>query len=98
MNEISFYVVPDVNWASHLGASCPRFSFLGTGVPAAGLGIGTSAVAVHAVPRIRSKAVLLAPPQTVASRFGQPDNHTYMTRVYAVGEGASGPPPHREPA
>jgi hypothetical protein len=100
VNEFSFHVVPDANWASRLGASCPRVGLLETKLPAAGFGTGMSAVAAHAVPRIRSKAVLLASPLTAAAgvQLGQPDNHNYMTRVYAVGEGASGPPPHREPA
>jgi hypothetical protein len=93
-------VLPDVKWTSRVGASCPRVSFPGMSVPAAGFGIGTPAVAAHAVPRVRGKVAPVAPSQTVATvaQLGQPNSDNYMTRVYADGEGASGPPTHREPA
>jgi hypothetical protein len=53
-----------------------------------------AAVAAHAVPRIRSKAVVTPPKAAfVATQL----THNYMTGVNASGEGASGPPRHREP-
>jgi hypothetical protein len=91
---------PDATWASRPGAFCPRFGFLGTSVPAAG-GIGTSAVAAHALPRVRSSVIFVVPPKAtvLAAQVGQPNTYNYMTRVTAAeGEGASGPPPDREPA
>ena len=33
-----------------------------------------------------------------AQQQGHINNYNHMTSVYAVGEGASGPPPYREPA
>ena len=100
MTNISSGVLTGVKWASRPGASYPRFSFLGTSVPAAGAGTGTSAVAVLAVPRVRGKVSFVAPPQAnvASAQLGQVDHHNYMTRVYTVGEGASGPPRYREPA
>jgi hypothetical protein len=100
VTNISSGVSPDVKWASRPGASCPRVSYLGTGVPAAGSGAGTPAVAAHSVPRVRGKlSLLVSPPEAVTTaQPWQPINHNYMTRVYAVGEGASGPPTYREPA
>jgi hypothetical protein len=89
----------DWKWASRQGASCPRVSFLGTSVPAAGTGIGMPVVAAHAVSRVRGGVVFVVPPKTAvtAAQLGQPNIDNYMTRVYADGEGASGPPRHREP-
>jgi hypothetical protein len=100
VTNISSGVSPDVKWASRPGASCPRVSFLGTGVPAAGSGVGTSAVVVHAVPRVRGKVAFVAPPLTgaVTAQLGQENIYNYMTSANAVGEGASGPPTFREPA
>jgi len=85
-------------WRARLGAFCPRPTFPGTSVPGAG-GTGL-AVVVQSGPRVRGKAFLAVPvPQSaVAAQLGQIDNYNHMTSVYAVGEGASGPPPHREPA
>jgi len=78
----------ELTWPSRLGASSPRaVGFPGISVPAAG---------AHGVPRLRGKAAFAAvPPQTdvVATLLGQTNIHNYMTRAYAVGEGASGPPP-----
>jgi hypothetical protein len=34
----------------------------------------------------------------VMAQLGQITNYNHMTSVYAFGEGASGPPPYREPA
>jgi type IV secretory pathway protease TraF len=100
VTNINLIVWPDVNGASRLGASCPRVSFLGTGLPAAGAGIGTPAVVMHAAPRVRGKVVFTTPPQAAVTdaQLGQANLHNYMTRVYTVGEGASGPPTYREPA
>jgi hypothetical protein len=61
VTNIKSGVLPDVYRASRLGASCPRVGFLGTGLPAAG-GIGTSAVVVHAVPRVWGKVAFVTPP------------------------------------
>jgi len=98
--------LPELNWASRLGASSPRaISLPGTGLPAAGRGTGPSTAlqswaGVHSVPRVRAKAAFVAPPQqkdTVATLLGQTNIHNYMTGVSAVGEGASGPPRDSEP-
>jgi hypothetical protein len=66
---------------SRLGASRPRaVSFPGISVPVAA----------------RGKAAFAAQsqqPGVVATLLGQTNIHNYMTRAYAVGEGASGPPP-----
>jgi hypothetical protein len=87
---------------SRLGASRPRaVSFPGISVPVAVRGTGPCAAlfnstGAHAVPRVRDKAVIAALPQqagAVATLLGQTNIHNYMTRAYAVGEGASGPPP-----
>ena len=97
MTYINSDVLPELNWASRLGASSlPSVSLPGTGVPAA----GPSAVVAAALPRVRDKVVVLvAPPQqdTVTTLLGQTNIHNYMTGVPAVGEGASGPPRDREP-
>ena len=84
-------------WRARLGAFCPRSTFPGTSVPGAG-GTGL-AVVVQSVPRVRDKAVLAipAPQSAVGAQLGQVNNSNHMTSVYAVGEGASGPPPYREP-
>jgi hypothetical protein len=84
-------------WRARLGAFCPRPAFPGTSVPGAG-GTGP-AVAVPSVPRARDKAVLAIPvPQSaLTAQLGQFNNYNHMTSVYAFGEGASGPPPYREP-
>ena len=84
-------------WRARLGAFCPRSTFPGTSVPGAG-GTGL-AVVVQSVPRVRDKAVLAIPvPQSAfLVQLGHINNYNQMTSVYAVGEGASGPPPYREP-
>jgi hypothetical protein len=85
-------------WRSLSGAFCPRSTFLGTGVPGAGIGAGLPAV-VRSVPRDRVKAAAASPvPQPASTaQLGQANNYNHMTSVYAIGEGASGPPPYREP-
>jgi hypothetical protein len=54
----------------------------------------------HAVPRVWAE-VYLASPSTqqdaVAALLGKANIHNYMTPAYTVGEGASGPPPEKEP-
>ena len=85
-------------WRARLGAFCPRSAFPGTSVPGAGGGTGL-AVVVRQVPRIRDKAALAIPvPQSaLMAQLGQMNNYNHMTSVFAGGEGASGPPPYREP-
>ena len=86
-------------WRARLGACCPRSAFPGTSVPGAGSGTGL-AVVVQSVPRVRDKAGLATPrPQSAAmAQPAQINNYNHMTSVLAFGEGASGPPPDREPA
>jgi hypothetical protein len=73
----------------------------GTGVSGTGVsGTGPCTAVVHAVPRVKGKFSVLAPmtqSDAVATLLGQTNIHNYMTRAYAAGEGASGPPPSREP-
>jgi hypothetical protein len=86
----------ELSWASRQGASSLRpVGLRGTSMP-----IAAHALAVHAVQRVRGKVAFVAPPtqQDVVSALlgsallGQTNIHNYMTRAYAVGEGASGPP------
>ena len=81
-------------WRARLGAFSPRSSFPGTSVPAVG------GVCVQSVPRVRDKVspAVPAPQAVLLAQLGQPNNYIHMTSVFAVGEGASGPPPYREPA
>ena len=99
MTEINSDVLTAESWRARLGAFSPRSSFPGTSVPGVGGGTGPCA-AVQSVPRARGKVSLAFPvPQAVlAAQLGQPNNYIHMTSVYASGEGASGPPPDREPA
>jgi hypothetical protein len=99
VTNINSIALPELNWASRLGASCPRVGFLGTGALGISSGITASAVALHALPRVRGKVAVFAPPQqdAVAALFGQTNVNNYMTGTPAGGEGASGPPPYREP-
>jgi len=93
--------LPELNWASRLGASTLRaISLPGAGLSVAGLGTGPSTVVLHAVPRVRPKVAFVAPTQqkdAAATLLGQTNIHNYMTGATAVGEGASGPPRDREP-
>jgi hypothetical protein len=100
VTNINSAVLPELNWASRLGASgLPSLSLPGTSVPAA----GPCAVAAHAVPRVRGKVAVIAPQaqtDAVTALLGQTNIHNYMTSVSASGEGASGPtqrPRDREP-
>ena len=95
----NFYsaVLPEPIRASRLGASSLR----PTGLPGTGLPVAGPSAVVCDVPRVRGKAAFVAPPaqqDSVATLLGQTNvQHNYMTGAVAVGEGASGPPPHREP-
>jgi len=92
-------------WSSPMGAFSLRSGFpvtaelgiTGISLPAA----GRCAVAPHAVPRVRGKVASVTPPiglDVVPTLIGQTNIHNYMTGVFAAtGEGASGPPPYREP-
>ena len=84
-------------WASRLGASSPpSVSFPGTSVPAA----GPSAIASPALPRVRGKDAAIVPQAqkvAVTALVGQTNIHNYMTSIFTVGEGASGPPRDRGP-
>jgi hypothetical protein len=98
VTSIKSDVLTAESWRARLGAFSPRSSFPGTSVPGAG-GTGPC-VEVQSVPRVRGKVSLAVPvPQAVfAAQLGQANNYIHMTSVYAFGEGASGPPPEREPA
>ena len=100
MTYINSDALSDLTWASRLGASSPRpVSFPGTTLPVAVTGTGPCAAAAHAVPRVRVQAWIVAPPtqkHAVSALLGQTNTDNYMTRAYASGEGAWGPPP-REP-
>ena len=96
MTDIISGALPAEQWRSRLGASYPRVGLLGTSVPAA----GPCAFAVDARPRVRGKVAVMVPQAqqvAVTARLGQTNIHNYMTSVFTVGEGASGPPPYREP-
>ena len=96
---------PAMAWSSGLGASSPRvFGFPGIALPAAVTGTGPctviKAAVAHAVPRVRGEVSFAAPTQpdaVVTGLLGQTNIHNCMTRAYASGEGASGPPPQEEP-
>jgi hypothetical protein len=105
MTIFNMNALPEPAWSSPLAAfglrsgylATPELGFPGTTVPAA----GPSAVAPHAVPRVRDKVTSVTPPiglDVVPALVGQTNIHNYMTGVFAAtGEGASGPPPYREP-
>ena len=107
MTYINSGSMPELSWASRLGAFSLRpVGLPGISLPAAVTGTGTSTAATqvpaatHALPRVRGKVAFVAPPtqqDSVQPLLGQTNTHNYMTRAYAVGEGASGPPPSREP-
>ena len=98
MTEINFDVLTPELWRARPGAFSPRSSFLGTGVLGAGGGT-EPCVVVRSVPRVRDKVALAipAPQSALMAQLGQTNNYNHMTSVYVVGEGASGPPPYREP-
>lgn len=88
------------NWASRLGASClPSAILPGTSVPAAGPSAALPAGA-PALPRVRGKVAVMVPQAqkvAVTALGGQTNIHNYMTSIFTVGEGASGPPRARGP-
>ena len=93
MTNFNSVIKPELNWASRLGASClPPVSFLGTSVPAA----GPLGVASPVLPRVRGKVAATVPQAqrvaVTAQVDGQANIHNYMTSIFTVGEGASGPP------
>jgi len=98
-------VLPELNGASRLGASGVRGGVPGTDLPGISRGLAPSVVLPLAAvayprPRVRGKAALVVSPlqqDAVTTLFGQTNVHNYMTGVSAAGEGASGPPPDREP-
>ena len=93
MTNIKLLALPELNGALRLGASSlPSVSFLGTSVPAT----RPCAFEVDALPRVRGKVAVMVP-QAQQVALGQTNIHNYMTGATAVGEGASGPPPYREP-
>ena len=105
MTNINSDVLPELNWASRLGASSLRSIGL-PGTSVLGVSTGTRPCAAllattgaYSVPRVRGKVAFVAPPQqdAVATLLGQTNIHNYMTGVSAVSEGASGPPRDREP-
>jgi len=98
VTKINSGVLKPAQWRARPGAFSPRLAFLGTSVPGAGCGTAPSVV-VRSVPRVRDRfgLVIPAPQSAVAAQLGQTNNYNHMTSVYAVGEGASGPPPYREP-
>ena len=100
MTNIYSAAQPEPNWASHLGASSlPSVSCLGTSLPAA----GPVTIAPPALPRLRGGAAARvsqaqrAQKVAVTRLVGQTNIHNYMTTVFTVGEGASGPPRDRGP-
>ena len=93
MTNFNSGALPVVQWRPRPGAFSPRSSFPGTGVLGVDYGTGPCAAVVRPVPCVRIKAALAIP----ATQLGQTNNYNHMTSVYAVGEGASGPPPYREP-
>jgi hypothetical protein len=93
VTKINSDVLPELNGTLRLGASSlPSVSYLGTSVPAA----RPSGFVAGALPRVRGKVAVMVP-QAQKAALGQTNIHNYMTGASAVGEGASGPPPYREP-
>ena len=87
-------------WRTRLGACCPLSAFLGTSVHGASAGTMLPTF-VPPVPRVRGKVAMAFPvPQSavVMAHVGQTNNYIDTTSAYALGDGASGPPPYREPA
>jgi hypothetical protein len=94
--------LPAALWRSRAGAFGLPISFPGTGVLGAGIGTGPCVTQVQSVPRVRDHVVFTVPATPKAAPavpLGQPNsaNYIYMTSVNAVGVGAAGPPPYREP-
>jgi hypothetical protein len=95
----------ELSWASRLGASSPRaISLPGITLPTAVSGTAANGTgpcaAAHAVPRVKAGVSFFALPKQpdgVASLLAKTNIHNSMTRAYANGGGASGPPPREEP-
>jgi hypothetical protein len=91
------------SWASRLGASClPSAILPGTSVPAAGPSTALPAAVggAPALPRVPGKVAVMVPQAqkvAVTALGGQTNIHNYMTSIFTVGEGASGPPRARRP-
>ena len=98
MTKINSDVLTPGYWRARPGAFSPRSAFPGTGVFGAAGGTGPCVV-LRSAPRVRDRVVLPipAPRSAVMAQLGQTTNYNHMTSVGAVGEGASGPPPYREP-
>jgi hypothetical protein len=99
---INSEVLPELNGASRLGASClPSASFPGMSLPAARPSAALLPIpGAHAVRRVRGRVAVLVPQvqqDGVKAPLGQINVHNYMTSVSATGEGAAGPPREREP-
>jgi hypothetical protein len=102
VTNINTGALPASLWRLRAGASSLSASFPRTSVPGAGIGTGPCTAAVLSVPRVRDHvtfAVPVTPKAAPAVQLGQPntDNYIYMTSVDALGVGASGSPPYREP-
>jgi hypothetical protein len=97
VTNINSAVLPEPIWAARLGASClPSVGFLGTSLPAA----GPVTITPPALPRLRgdvAAGVSQAQQVAVTALVGQTNIHNYMTSIFTVGEGASGPPRDRGP-
>jgi hypothetical protein len=94
--------LPAALWRSRAGAFGLQTSLPGTSALGTGIGTGPCATAVQSVPRVRDHVVFAVPatPKVApAIQLGQPnsDNYSDTMSVNAVGVGASGPPPYREP-
>lgn len=97
MTNIYSAALPEPNWASRLGASSlPSVSCLGMSLPAA----GPVTITPPALQRLRGGAAdgaSQAQKVAVTALVGQTNIHNYMTTVFTVGEGTSGPPRDRGP-
>ena len=71
-------------------------AFLGTSVPGA-VDLDVPVGLVRPVTHVRTNAAAVALVALMA-QDGQTNNYIQMTSVFVSGEGASGPPPDREPA
>jgi len=78
------------------GVSRLRSAFPGTSVPGA-VDLDVPVGLVRPVTHVRTNAAAVAVAALMA-QDGQTNNYIQMTSVFVSGEGASGPPPDREPA
>jgi hypothetical protein len=99
--DVPTRVVTAAAWHARTGASGLLLATTGTAFPGTGLsgtGRGTGPVGlVPPVPHVRTKAVA-ASLAAVMAQDRQTNNYIQMTSVFVSSEGASGPPPDREPA